>query len=162
MAKKAIIYVSDVILGQTGEVISCAEQLERVTAYAKEHGIEVVATYRDEVYAEDPSERPGLRAMCVCKAEADTVLVDRVWAISRDWRVVRPLLQEMKDCGVKLECASLLWDCVSQMARNFFRANPVQLRPAVCALEAEPARAPARRPAELHFAGLKRGRVAVA
>jgi DNA invertase Pin-like site-specific DNA recombinase len=156
MAKKAIVYVSDVILGQTGEVISCEEQLARVTAHAQEHGIEVVATYRDEVYAEDPSERPGLKAMCVCKSDADTVLVDRVWAISRDWRVVRPLLQGMKDCGVKLECATVMWDCVSQMSRNFFRAKPVELRPALCALAAsEPAHAAAR-PAELHFAGLRR------
>jgi hypothetical protein len=62
----------------------------------------------------------------------------------------------MKDCGVKLECATVMWDCVSQMSRNFFRAKPVELRPALCALAAsEPAHAAAR-PAELHFAGLRR------
>lgn len=157
MKRKAVAYVSDIILGQTGEVIPCDEQLTRIRARAAADDVELVAVFRDELYEEDPTQRPGLARMCVCKMDVDVVLVDRVWAISRDWRVLRPFLKEMKECGVGLECASLLWDCVSQMTRNFFRSKPVRL-PTCAAPEREKtvARAPVRRPAQLHFAGIRR------
>ena len=153
--KKAIAYVSDVILGRTGEVISREVQREAIRNHAAENGIEVVAWFEDEAYNEDVMARPGIQALLACD-QADTVLVERVWSLTRNWKVLEGFLRELKGRHVKLESATTLWDCVSQMARHFF-TDGRRVRPLpACSLAAaaEPQRI--RRPELFHFLQLAR------
>jgi len=123
MKRKALAYVSDVILGGTGEVVSRQAQREAIDRYARENDIEVVAWFEDEAYVEEVMDRPGIRALLACGQECDCVLVERVWAFSRRWKNLNSFLVELSRRGRKVEAATLLWDCVSQLSRNFYHGG---------------------------------------
>jgi DNA invertase Pin-like site-specific DNA recombinase len=153
-SRKAIAYVSDVILGRTGEVISREQQRAAIRQAVQESGVEVVAWFEDEAYNEDVLSRPGIQALLACEERCDTVLVERVWSLSRNWKVLEGFLTELKGRGVRLESTATLWDCVSQMARHFTtdgkRVKPV----AACELVAATEACRIRRPERFHFLNL--------
>jgi len=120
MAKTAIAYVADVILGRTGEVIGREAQKEEIRRHAAENGIEIVGWFEDEAYNEDIETRDGIRALLACDKRSDTLLVERVWSLSRDWQVLEAFLRDLVLRGIKVEAASTLWDCTSQRARHFY------------------------------------------
>jgi len=120
MKRKALAYVSDIILGGTGEVVSRQVQREAITRYAKDNDIEVVAWFEDEAYVEEVMDRPGIRALLACNEECDCLLVERVWAFSRRWKILQSFLQNLSRRNRKVEAATMLWDCVSQLCRNFY------------------------------------------
>jgi hypothetical protein len=157
MAKKAIAYVSDIVLGSTGEVISRAAQKDAIKRHAAENGYEVVEWYEDDVYAEDVITRPGVQRLLACEEQYDAVLVERVWTFSRHWAVVEPFFKEMQRRGHKVESACTLWDCLSQRSRHYFRdgkraPSPLPVPVAVVATE----RAKVAEPARLNFVPLRR------
>ncbi len=157
--KKAIAYVSDVILGRTGEVIGREHQKEMINRYAQENGIEIVAWFEDEAYSEDIRSRPGIRQLLSCDRTCDGILVERVWAFSRSWSLLQPFLADLKADGNTLVAATQLWDCVSQQTRDFYRGRSLKPLPVSCAAEAaarDGARAKVARPARAHFSGLVR------
>ncbi len=119
MAQRAVAYTSDVILGRTGEVIARAAQREAITCYAAENGIEISGWFEDEAYQADVLGRPGIDRLLACVRPGDTVLVERVWSLSRRWPLLEPFLLELQRRGARLESARLLWDCISQRARHF-------------------------------------------
>jgi hypothetical protein len=157
--KRAVAYVSDIVLGQTGEVISREAQKEAIRKHAADGGIEIVEFYEDEVYDEDIMARPGIQRLLGNESAYDCVLVERVWTLSRQWDMLVVFLKEIQRRGRKLESAACLWDCVSQQARHYFRPGYKPLgQAAVCAvpaLEQVPAAAVAK-PARLNFVFLKR------
>jgi len=155
--KKAIAYVSDVILGTTGEVISRADQKKKIEAHAAETGVEIAAWYEDAIYAESIFDRPGLKALLADRSGAAVVLVERVWSLSRNWKELSDVLGRLEQRGARLEAATTLWDCVSQMARHRYTTGGLKPRGPQVA-EPEPAAEPVRvrRPAHLHFLGIKR------
>jgi len=157
MAKRAVAYVSDIILGQTGEVIGREAQREAVRRHAAENGIDIVAWFEDEMYEEDVLLRPGIQRLLAYEEPYELVLVERVWAFSRCWSDLVVFLEEIRRRGHRLESTACLWDCVSQQARHYFRPN---YRPLAGVCEApvlEQARAASvRRPARLNFAVLRR------
>ncbi len=157
MTKKAMAYVSDAILGRTGEVIGRGEQRERIVQYARENDIEVVAWFEDEAFSEDVLARPGVRALVDRIGECECVLVERTWTLTRQWPELRRFLARLDTCNVRLEAATTLWDCVSQMARQHYRKGAAVPRP-VERPQVEVTTRPARvsRPLKLHFAGLTR------
>jgi DNA invertase Pin-like site-specific DNA recombinase len=148
--------VSDVILGSTGEVISRKEQKALIEAHARDAGIEVVAWFEDEQYCEGLMERPGVRQMLACDKEFDTVLVERVWSLSRRWGELQPLLAGIAAMGKSLEAATTLWDCVSQMARNPRLLDSAATCPLPRSAEETQAVLRIRKPRQLNFFGLKR------
>ena len=158
MAKKAIAYVSDIVLGSTGEVISRDSQKDAIRQHAAESGYEVIAWYEDDVYAEDVITRPGIQRLLACEEEYDAVLVERVWTFSRHWAVVEPFFKEMQRRGHKVESTVTLWDCLSQRSRHYFRdgkrapAAAVTVPVTVAATE----RARVAEPARLNFVPLRR------
>ncbi len=156
--KKATAYVSDVILGTTGEVISCADQKKKIAAYAAENGIEITAWYEDGIYAESLFDRPGLKALLADASGATSVLVERVWCFSRNWKELRDVMARFEQKGARLESATTLWDCVSQMARHHYTTGGLMPREgrAVEVIETATEGARVRRPAHLHFLGIKR------
>jgi len=159
MTKKAIAYVSDIILGRTGEIIGRPEQRRRIMDHAKENGIEILAWFEDEMYSEDIMARPGVQALLEHGREHDLLLCERVWAFSRSMKALDPFFQRLEAKKVRFEAATTMWDCCSQMVRRRF--NP-SLRSA-----AAPARALVRRdeaaivhvarPRRLNFADLVPG-----
>lgn len=156
--KKATAYVSDVILGTTGDVISRADQKKKIEAYAAENGVEITAWYEDEIYAESLFDRPGLKALLADASGATTVLVERVWCLSRNWKELRDLMGRLETRSARLESATTLWDCVSQMARHHYTTGGLQARGerAVEAVETAAEGVRVRKPAHLHFLGVKR------
>ena len=158
MARKAIAYVSDIVLGQSGEVISRQAQRESLRRHAAENGIEIVAYYEDEVYSEDVLSRPGIQKLLACEECYDDVLVDRVWSLSRQWSTLVVFLKEIQRRGKRVESAACLWDCVSQQARHYFRPGYKPLGGAVCSPavleQAQPVAV--HKPSRLNFVFLKR------
>jgi hypothetical protein len=157
MAKKAIAYVSDIVLGSTGEVISRETQKAAIERHAAESGYEIVAWYEDDVYAEDVITRPGVQRLLACEEPYDAVLVERVWTFSRHWAVVEPFYKEMQRRGHKVESTVTLWDCLSQRSRHYFRDGkraPAAQPVAVAVLATE--RAKVAEPARLNFVPLRR------
>lgn len=128
--KKAIAYVSDIIVGRGGEIISRDQQREAIRAHAQEHDLEIVGWFEDEVYEEDPLARPGLQALLACDKTCDVVLLERVWAISRRWGVLKPIVWQIRERGKLLECTTFLWDATSQRSRALCRL-PWPTKPAV-------------------------------
>ncbi len=156
MARTAISYVSDVILGRTGEVIGRVAQREGIRRYAADNGIEIVASFEDEAYNEDVLSRDGVRALLACDRRCDILRVERVWSLSRNWTALEPFLIELDRRGIRIEAATTLWDCTSQRARHFRADRKVAEREEVLAAVAEPAavRTRIRKPERLFFSKL--------
>ncbi len=156
MTRRAFAYTSDVILGRTGEVISRVSQREAIARHAAASGIEVAGWFEDEAYNADVLAREGIRRLLECLKSGDTVLVERVWALSRRWPVLEPFLAELRRRGAELQPATLLWDCVSQRARHFGTERKPQR---AWAAEAVPAAAAApvsvEKPERLFFTDLR-------
>jgi DNA invertase Pin-like site-specific DNA recombinase len=154
--KKAIAYVSDIILGRTGEVIKRSCQVELIAQYASDKDTEIIGWFEDEMYHEDILKRPGIQALLSYDKPYDMLICERVWALSRSMAALEPFFKELDRRGVKLECATLMWDCVSQQCRRRFRgparAKPLPAPPVSAPKEAK--RSDVARPAHLHFADL--------
>jgi DNA invertase Pin-like site-specific DNA recombinase len=156
MPRKAIAYVSDIILGRTGEVISREAQKTAIRQHAAEAGIEIVSWFEDEAYNEDIVGRDGIRALFASASAGEILLVERVWALSRNWKALEAFMSELDYRGMKLESATTLWDCTSQRARQF-HADRKASRPTVCPLVPAPDTArEIARPEHLFFSGLAR------
>ncbi len=151
--KRAIAYVSDIILGRTGEVITRSSQVELIAQYAADNDIEIVGWFEDEMYNEVVLDRPGIKTLLSCGSPFEVVLCERVWALSRSMGALEPFFRELDKRGVKLEAATLMWDCVSQQCRRRFRGvskkTPPPPKPIEERREAERPRV--SRPTHLHF-----------
>jgi hypothetical protein len=152
MKKKAIAYTSDIILGQTGEVISRAYQKELIRQFAEENGIEVMAWFEDEVYDEDILTRPGIQKMLAYEKPYEIFLVERVWALSRKMTTLAGFLKVLAQKKTILYTATYLWDCTSQMVRRQFAAGPAPAKVGESVLVTEePRKVAVRRPEKFHF-----------
>ena len=154
--KKAIAYVSDVILGRTGEVIGRDHQKEMIKRYAAENDIEVVAWFEDEAYSEDIVSRSGVQQLLACDMECDLILVERMWSFSRKWSLLQPFMAIVKEKGRTVVSTTQLWDCASQQARDFYRGRSPKPLAACAAPSVERAvpRKRVSRPAKVRFSGL--------
>jgi len=141
MEKRAIAYTADIILGNTGEVLSREYQKARIKEYAAENGIEIVGWFEEEVYNEHLFARPKVKEMLAYEKPFEYVLVERVAALSRKWTEIKPLLSAMGTKHARMESATTLWDCVSQMARTYYRNYCAPCGVAPCSFEAEHAEA---------------------
>jgi hypothetical protein len=150
--KKAIAYVSDIILGRTGEVIKKSYQKELINQYATDNGIEIVDWFEDDMYNEDVIGRPGIQKLLACDKPYDTVLVERIWAFSRSMPVLEGMFKEIDRRGVKVEAATTMWDCVSQQCRYRYKPE-MEAREVDASVVVRPEEIPARvkKPARLHF-----------
>ncbi|MBN1656252.1 MAG: recombinase family protein [Deltaproteobacteria bacterium] len=137
MTKRAIAYTSDIILGNTGEIIERAFQRKRIEQYAAENGVEIVAWFEDEAYNENIFARPRVKEMLEYREPYELVLVERTWAISRKWKEIRAMMQVLESKHARVEATTTLWDCVSQMARNYYRPAQRKVESPSYALEAE-------------------------
>lgn len=153
--KKALAYVSDIILGRTGEVIKRSCQVELIAQYASDNGIDIIGWFEDEMYVEDVLMRPGIRALLAYDKPYDMVLCERVWALSRSMAALEPFFKELDRRGAKFEAATTMWDCVSQRCRHRFSPSRPQtqvLQPVE--VREEGGKSHVARPAHLHFEGL--------
>jgi len=150
--KKALAYVSDIILGRTGEVIKRSGQVELIAQYASDNGIDIIGWFEDEMYIEDVLTRPGIRALLAYDKPYDVVLCERVWALSRSMACLEPFFQELDRRGVGFEAATTMWDCVSQKCRHRFSPPRAQAQ-ATRVVEAyeEHVKCHVSRPEHLHF-----------
>ncbi len=147
--KKAIAYVSDVILGRTGEVISRQSQREAIQRHAAENDIEIAAWFEDEIYDENVLARPGFKALMESQG-CDLVLVERVWSLTRNLKTLEQLVEILAGRGMRVEATALLWDCASQHCRRLAKGGlkqPAKAPVVVARVE----RAAMARPAKLNF-----------
>lgn len=118
--KTAVAYITDNLICPVQGVEGKEAQKESISRFANENGYEIVAWFEDELCTENVLERPGVLEMLDRKNDASTVLVDKVWSLSRDWSKLSRLYAEMDRRGLKLEAATTQWDGVSQMTRRHF------------------------------------------
>ncbi len=116
--KKAIGYVCEIPIPDTDLVISREYQRDRIRQYAGKENMELVAIYEDEEFTENFIDRPGIRKIIESDAGFDTVLVERVWCMSRKIKELNPFLDKLDRMGVELVATSYLWDCTSQQVRH--------------------------------------------
>ncbi|HYK89895.1 MAG TPA: recombinase family protein [Acidobacteriota bacterium] len=154
--KKAIAYVSDIILGRTGEVIRRDCQVELISQYAADNDIEIIGWFEDEVYDEDVLMRPGIQGLLGCDRPYEMVLCERVWALSRSMAALEPFFKELERRAVRFECATTMWDCVSQKCRHRYYSRSAGESHATqpgAAVEST-VKVRTKRPAHLHFSHL--------
>lgn len=150
--RKALAYVSDIILGRTGEVIKRSCQVELIAQYASDNGIDVIGWFEDEMYIEDVLTRPGIKAMLAYDKPYDVVLCERVWALSRSMASLEPFFKELDGRGVRFEAATTMWDCVSQKCRHRFSPPRAQTQATqLVEARAEGVKSHISRPEHLHF-----------
>ncbi len=153
--KKAIAYVSDIILGRTGEIIKRNWQAEQIKRHAAENGIEIVGWFEDEIYDEDVLMRPGIQALLAFGKPYELLLCERVWALSRSMSVLERFFRELDRRGVKLEATTTMWDCVSQKVRHRFHPSRSGLRVSKPVfVRDEKVKVHVARPARLHFGNI--------
>lgn len=148
--KTAIAYTSDIILGRTGEVISRDNQKELIKKYAAANGIDIVAWYEDEMYNEDILARPGVQSL-LAHSGCNTVLVERVWSFSRMNTALDKLYEALDSKGMKIECSTYLWDCISQMSRRHFDKTIPSPRQAVMVTREQAGPVKVAKPKKLNF-----------
>jgi DNA invertase Pin-like site-specific DNA recombinase len=151
--KKAIAYVSDIILGRTGEVIKRSCQVEILAQYAADNDIDIIGWFEDEMYAEEVLKRPGIQALLACDKPYDMILCERIWSLSRSMSVLEPFFRELDRRGVKVECATTMWDCVSQKCRHRFSAQQKRqaAQPHAVVVQDDTFRPRVARPSHFHF-----------
>jgi DNA invertase Pin-like site-specific DNA recombinase len=116
--KRAIGYVCDIPIEGTDLVITKQDQLARMVKYCEKEGVDLVCVFEDDKYTEDFMNRPGVQKLLDCKENCDTVLVERVWCLSRKMKELKPFLAELERKNMTLVASSYLWDCVSQQVRQ--------------------------------------------
>jgi DNA invertase Pin-like site-specific DNA recombinase len=151
MSHKAIAYTADITLGRTGEVITRAEQKATIEQYARQNHIEIVAWFEDEGSGDDLASRQGVQKMLAQASGCDTVLVERVWSLSRNWPSLREFVSRCQTNNLEVTATTTLWDCVSQMCRNEVRTQPARIKPARPVVYASSTVNSVRRPKTLHF-----------
>ena len=156
---KALYYLNDIILGQTGTIISRDDQKKRIIEHAEKNGIEIIGFYEDEKFEEDVLSRPGVRAMLLDERSYDFILVESVWALSRNWSMLKKLLKILTLKSVTLETARTMWDCTSQRSRDYFRGRTLTRAlgksPEPRVFEKERKSVKIKMPAKLNFVVLK-------
>ncbi|EKD52357.1 MAG: hypothetical protein ACD_62C00045G0002 [uncultured bacterium] len=158
--QKAITYVSDIILGRTGSIIDRKYQRNMIREYAQNNNIEIVAWFEDEIYSEDLIMRPGIQQLLGYEEKYDLLLVERVWALSRQLPQLEPFFKEMDRKSVSLKCSTTMWDCVSQQCRrrfdsSLFKPDVSQIKKEFeCVQEKETESVTIKKPSQLFFLNL--------
>jgi DNA invertase Pin-like site-specific DNA recombinase len=122
---RAIAYVSDIVPGRAGEVLTRSRQIEIIKQFAADSEIEIAAWFEDETCNAAVLNRPGIRALLECRQPYDRVICARVWALARSRAALEPFFQELDRRGVGFAAAASTWDCVSQQSRRRFKSLPV-------------------------------------
>ncbi len=155
--KKASAYVSDVILGRTGEVIKRSYQAELIRKFAAENDLEIVAWFEDEMYNEDVLMRPGIQNLLAFEGPCELLLCERVWALSRSMPLLEAFFKELDRRHLRLECATMMWDCVSQKCRRRFHpGGALKTVPRAAVTRTGAHAVQVMKPAHLKFAGIVR------
>lgn len=137
--KKAIGYVCEIPVAGWDLVISKKDQRLRILKHVEKENLELVCIYEDDCFTENVMDRPGVNRILHCKEEFDVVLVERVWALSRKMKELKPFIAELQARNVPLVATSYLWDCVSQQVRHRYSEDPVEKcrRAAMAGVEAK-------------------------
>lgn len=149
--KTALAYVSDVILGRTGEVLTREEQKKAILAHAAANGINVIEIFEDDAYNEEILARPGIQKLLACKHGYDCVLVERVWSLSRNLKSLKGFYAKLEEKKAKLEAATTLWDVASQATRHYFAGRKSLAAPAEKAAQAGMPGYKIAKPSRVHF-----------
>jgi len=121
--KRAVGYVCDIPIPKTDLVISKEDQRARILKYAQQENIELITIFDDEVFTEEPADRPGLQKLLNCKECFEMVLVERAWCVTRRMKDLKAFMEKLDAKNSQLVASSYLWDCVSQHIRHYYRVE---------------------------------------
>jgi len=124
--KRAIGYVCEIPVAGSDLIISKRDQRLRILKHVEKENLELLCIYEDDTFTENPLDRPGVNRVLMCKDEYDVVLVERVWALSRKMKGLKPILAKLDAKEVPLMATSYLWDCVSQQVRGRYSEDAVE------------------------------------
>jgi hypothetical protein len=120
MRKRAIAYINEIDLSCQDEVITREYQQKEIEKHAAAKDIEIVAWFEDTVEIKEVLDRPGIKALLAFNEPYDLVLTERVWALSRRMDVLERFFAELDRRAILFDCATTMWDCVSQRCRHRF------------------------------------------
>ena len=117
--KRAIGYVVTPTPGSRLEV-ACDEQQERIRRYCESEGLELLEIVEESGVQAHFLDRPQLRRLLQKVKDIDYIIVERPSCLSRNSSRLGELLERLDESNVRLACATLLWDCVSQSVRRHY------------------------------------------
>ena len=152
----ALAYIREFRFGSSDEILGRDQQKESIRRFAEENRMEIVAWFEDKADVQDVLSRPGIRAMLAYNGAFESILCERIWAISHSMEFLTPFLRELDRRGARLETVAPLWDCVSQQCRR--RAKSLSTLPQIIspASISKTGGYHVARPAHLHFVHLVR------
>lgn len=121
---RAVAYCVQLLHAEFYEIPREAQE-KRIRQVASDNRIEIVGWFADDTSESSVINRPGIQALLACGQQTDMVLCERVWAFSRSMTHLKPFFQELDRRGLRLQCATPLWDAVSQQCRRRFESLPV-------------------------------------
>jgi hypothetical protein len=116
--RRAIAYTSEILVSESGKVIPRADQEESIRRFAAGNAIDIISWFSDDTQESNVLKRPGIRALLSCGDPCDLILCERASAISRSMADLEPFLKELDRRDLRLECALIAWDCLSQQCRR--------------------------------------------
>jgi DNA invertase Pin-like site-specific DNA recombinase len=122
--KLAVGYVCDIQVAGTDIIITKADQRDRIRKYAAKQNIDLVGFFEDEADTPDFLRRPGVQNMLNLAPAFEQVIVERVWALTRDASDIEQFLNIIEKKDVKLIATSNLWDAASKLVRHRYYALP--------------------------------------
>ncbi|MEW6439802.1 MAG: recombinase family protein [bacterium] len=126
--RRAIGYVCEIPIPGTDLTISKEFQKQRLQSYARWERIDLVDVIEEDGYHEDFMGRPGIQHILNGPHDVDTVLVERVWCLSRKRKDLEPFLWALDQKRVELRASSYLWDCLSQHVRHRYMGTLAEKR----------------------------------
>jgi hypothetical protein len=133
MNKRAIVYTSDIFSSNSDAVIDGEFEKKRIEQYAKANDITVVAWFEEAAHGGTLFTRPKLKELVAYKEPYDLVLIERAGALSGKWREIRGMMKLFDGKNARLECTTTLYDCISMMARNYYRHDGQRAAMSACA-----------------------------
>lgn len=138
---KAIAYVANVPIPDTQEVISIAEQKQRIKDFAARFNIELIDIIEESSPMDmDIMDREGIKTLIHRLDDVDIVLFERIWSITRKTAKLNPFLKILDEKQVPVYSVTVLWDCLSQVIRRKYKgvSKQFQQSPAPKAYNQEP------------------------
>jgi DNA invertase Pin-like site-specific DNA recombinase len=121
--KRAVGYVCDIPVPDTGRVISRDDQRLRLVKYAKNENLDIVHIYEDEEYTDDFINNPGVQKILNGGDDFEVLLVERVWCLSRKTSELKPFLEKLDQKNIQMVMVSYLWDNASLGVRHYNLAS---------------------------------------
>ncbi|HOO56285.1 MAG TPA: response regulator [bacterium] len=109
--------------------VSISASKAAIEEFAAGNELSIKSFYEDSDSNVSPVKRPAVREILNNEREIGTVVIDTVWCISKNRKVLREFLEIMDAEGIKLVVVNdSMMDCASQFVRRWYRDRDEALK----------------------------------